>query len=415
MKLNTRDLLRKWQFPLLVLSAIGPIGPSLFCYLIPDAWALSWVFPGICLALACFGMLLEKKLRKLWGYAGFAVLLVTGWILLAHRTSISYGYTLFLVPVLCGFALLVILPMADLPRHKEPHAAVFVTGIFLYLFWQVFYRIRITSGDPAMEPASASIIAGFFLFLMLTLLSRNRSSLSFASMGRFSLPPVMQRVNRLLIIVFLGGVLLLGAVPFIGSVLAAPIVWAFRGLTGLLGAFLTFKPTEQAPLATKFPEVRPPQSDFAENVYKGEGVRLPETATQILVVLFILALGYFVIRALVILVRFLFRLLRSMTRSTEAGEYEDEVSDVRDTVTQLAAQPKGKKLSLGQRKQLSPSQQIRYRYRVLKKRHPKWKSSQTVRSQLPEEAARLYERTRYGGKEADAGDARAFETKTRGL
>ena len=51
----------------------------------------------------------------------------------------------------------------------------------------------------------------------------------------------------------------------------------------------------------------------------------------------------------------------------------------------------------------------------MKKRHPKWLSSDTVREQLPEEAAQIYERTRYGGKEASAADAKAFEKNTRGL
>lgn len=417
MKLNTTDLWRKWQYALLVLTAIGPIGPSLYCYLIPQAWAMSWVFPALCLILGCFGMLLEKKLRKLYGYIGF-VLLAAGALLLLPLTDRHFGYTLFAVPVIYGFALLVILPMADLDRNKEPHAAVFAVGVGLYLFWQVFYRIRITSNDPTMAPAEPGILICFLIFLVLTLFSRNRSALAFASMGRFSTPPVMQRVNTLLTLVFLIAALLLGAVPFIGRILAAPIVWAFQGLGTLLGLFLMLKPSGQAPAATEFPEESPSQGSFTENVYPNEGTALPETVMHIFAVLFILVFAYFLVRILVMLFKFLIRTLSAMIRGSEASgteAYHDEVSDVRDVITALTPEKKARRLTPAQKKQLSPSQQIRHRYRLLKRRHPRWQASDTVRSQLPEEAAILYERTRYGQKNATTQEAAAFESKTKGL
>lgn len=417
MKLNTTDLWRRWQFPLLVLTAIGPIAPSLYCYLIPEAWALSWVFPALCLVLGCFGMLLEKKLRKIYGYIGFGVLLAAGALLLLPMTDRYFGYTLFAVPVMYGFALLVILPMADLDRSKEPHAAVFAVGVGLYLFWQLFYRIRITSNDPTMAPAEPGILICFLIFLVLTLLSRNRSALVFASMGRFAVPQVMRRVNGLLILVFLIAALLLGTVPFIGSVLAAPIVWAFQGLGTLLGLFLTLKPSGQAPAATEFPEESPSQGNFTENVYGSEGVELPEVVMHIFAVVFILVFACFLVRILVMLVRFLIRTLSAMVRSSDAEEtgYCDQVSDVRDTITSLTPDKKERRLSMAERRHLSPSQQIRHRYRLLKKRHPKWLSSDTVRSQLPQDAAVLYERARYGQKDASEQDASVFEAKTKGL
>lgn len=418
MKLNTHDLWRRWQFPLLVLTAIAPIMPSLYCYLLPQAWALSWAFAGVCLALGCFGMLLEKKARKIYGYVGFALLLGLGALLLPSYAGNAYGYVLFAAPILYGFALLVILPMADFGQRKEPHAAVFFVGVGVYLFWQIFYRVRITSGDPTMEPAEPGILICFLLFLALTLLSRNRSALSAAAQGRFSVPPVMIRVNKLLILVFLVGVLLLGTVPFIGQVLAAPIVWVFQGITSLLGLFLTKKPSTQAPPSVQQPQAGADWSEVPENISPVESTKLPEVATQILFVLFLLVVTYFVVRVLVMLVKFLFRLLRGMIRSADGadgGDYRDEVSDVRDTVSSLTPQKKERKPSAAEKRQMSPTEKIRYRYRVLKKRHPKWQPSDTVRAQLSEEAASLYERTRYGGKDASPEDAKTFESKTRGL
>ena len=419
MKLNTHDLWRRWQFPLLVLTAIAPILPSLYCYLLPQAWALSWFFAGVCLVLGCFGMLLEKKVRKIFGYAGFALLLGLGALLLLPHTEKAYGYLLFAAPILYGLALQVILPMADLGQRKEPHAAVFFVGVGVYLFWQIFYRVRITSGDPAMEPAEPGILACFLIFLSLMLLSRNRSALSTAAQGRFSVPPVMQRVNKLLILVFLVGVLLLGTVPFIGRVLAAPIVWGFQGIAALLGLFLNKKPAKpQISSSTNLTQETADWSEVTDATVGTESIRLSEVVTQILFVLFLLVVTYFVVRVLVMLVKFLFRLLRGMVRGadgSDGGDYRDEISDVRDTVSALTPRSKERKPSAAKKRQMSPNQQIRHRYRVLKQRHPKWQASDTVRAQLSEEAAALYERTRYGGKDASPEDAKVFAEKTRGL
>lgn len=421
MKLNARKLGRKWQFPLLAISAAAPVGPSIFCYLLPKNWALSWLFPAVCLLLACFGMLLKPKYRKPYGWAGFALQLLLGLLLLPAIHGIN-GIFLFCIPLLHGILLILILPMADLPRIKEPHGGFFILGLLLYPFWQIFYRVRITSGDSAMEPAYDGILACFLLFLALCLLSRNRNALTFASSGRFSLPGVMVGVNRVLILVFLGGVLLLGAVPSIGRVLAAPIVWAFQGVGALLALFLTKKASTSPPgLATEAEEIIEEtlgKQEFEANTNLPVPVKLSETVMQILFLVFALILAYFVGRVLVMLVKFLLRMLSKLVQSSghssEEG-YTDEISDVRDSVTSLRKEPKSKSSPALRRQTLSNGEQIRYRYRILKKRHPKWQSSETVRQQLPNRAAQVYERTRYGGKEASAADAQAFEQDTRRL
>lgn len=421
MKLNTKDLWRKWQFPLLALSAVAPIGPSLFCYLMPEKWALSWVFPAVFLLLACFGMLLEARYRKPYGWAGFALELILG-LLVFPKIEGAREVFLLCVPLLHGILLLIILPMTELPATKEPHGGFFVLGLLLYPFWQIFYRVRITGGDPAMEPAYGGILVCFLLFLALLLLSRNRGALTFASSGRFHLPGAMVGVNRVLILVLVVGMLILGAVPSIGKVLAAPIVWVFQGIGALLALFLTKKPSG-------IPSVTPTEMEeiIEETLEKPEfetntnlivPVKLPEIVTQILLVIFLVIIAYFVGKVLVMLVKFLLRMLAKLVASSEISAeegYTDEVSDVRDIVTTLSPQKKVRSAGASRQQAMSGGEQIRHRYRMLKKRHPKWLSSDTVRKQLPEEAAQLYERTRYGGKEASAADAKAFEKNTRGL
>ena len=419
MKLNTQDLKRKWQFPLLAISAAAPVGPSVFCYLLPDRWALSWLFPAVCLLLACFGMLLEPKYRKPYGRAGFALQMLLGFILLP-RIQGSREVCLLFVPLIHSILLLIILPMADLPRTKEPHGGILILGLLLYPFWQIFYRVRLTSGDPAMEPAYGGILVCFLLFLVLLLLSRNRSALAFASSGRFFLPKVMYGVNGILILVFLGGVLLLGTVPSIGRILATPIVWVFQGLGALLSVFLTKKPNARpaAPTEGEIIEETLDKGVFEPNTNLVEATKLPDVVMQILLIVFVLVITYFVGRVAVMLVRFLLRTLSALVRNSESGAeegYQDEVSDVRDTVTTLSKEPSRKLPHSVRRQAMSNAEQIRHRYRVLKKRHPKWLSSETVRQQLPVEAAQVYERTRYGGKEASGADAKAFEKNTRGL
>ena len=424
MKLNTGDLWRKWQFPLLAISAVAPVGPSLFCYLLPEKWALSWVFPAIFLLLACFGMLLETKYRKPYGWAGFALVLILG-LLVLPKIEGAREVFLLCVPLLYGILLPVVLPMAALPKTKEPPGGFFVLGFLLYPLWQIFFRVRITGNDPAMEPAYGGILACFLLFLALLLLSRNRSALNSAASGRFHLPGAMVGVNRVLILVFLGGVLLLSAVPSIGKVLAAPIIWAFQGIGALLSLFLAKKPSGPPPGLSTMPtepeeiiEETLDKPEFETNTNLIVPVKLPEIVMQILLLVFALVILYFVGRVLVMLVKFLLRMLARLVANNEFTDtegYTDEVSDVRDVVTALSPKEKVRPAVAGRSQRLSGSEQIRHHYRVLKKRHPKWLSSDTVREQLPEEAAQIYERTRYGGKEASAADAKAFEKNTRGL
>jgi hypothetical protein len=272
-----------------------------------------------------------------------------------------------------------------------------------------------------MEPAYGGILVCFLLFLVLSLLSRNRGALTFASSGRFFLPGAMVGVNRVLILVFLGSVLLLGAIPSIGKILAAPIVWAFRGLGALLSLFLTKKPVGLPAVPTERDEIIEETLDgieFETNTNLIVPVKLPEPVMQILFLVFALVIAYFVGRVVVMLVKFILRTLSKLVQNSESGAeegYTDEISDVRDTVTALSPQRKTRSAGSVRQQTMSGAEQIRHRYRVLKKRHPKWLSSETVRQQLPDEAAQIYERTRYGGKEASAAEANAFEKNTRGL
>ena len=121
MKLNTQSLWRKWQFPLLVLSAIGPVFPSLFCYILPQKWAMSWVFAAIFLVLACFGMVLERKYRKAYGWIGAALTLLLGFLLLPKPQS-GVDAVAYLAPLTYGLLLPAVLPLAELPQTKEPHS-----------------------------------------------------------------------------------------------------------------------------------------------------------------------------------------------------------------------------------------------------------------------------------------------------
>jgi len=62
-------------------------------------------------------------------------------------------------------------------------------------------------------------------------------------------------------------------------------------------------------------------------------------------------------------------------------------------------------------KELSPREQIRTRYGLLRGKHPEWASSDTARETLSEASAKIYEKARYSSHEITSEDSEAFASQ----
>ena len=62
---------------------------------------------------------------------------------------------------------------------------------------------------------------------------------------------------------------------------------------------------------------------------------------------------------------------------------------------------------------MEPGERIRYRYRLLSKKHPEWREHNTARENLPDSPAQLYERARYSDHPITPEEAEQFKNETK--
>jgi len=418
MKRNIYEPLRKVQLAFLTLTAFFPVAPWIFCNVLLDGWALHWVFTGLAFLFAGCSMLVDKKLRSLVCVAGIVVQVVLGILLLPGKAAGFDMITLLAVPALYSVALLIVRPMAEYPAGKEPHGLIYLVGILLYFVWYMTMASLEVKENYTLSPANTEMLILFLLFLALVMFSRNRGTLDSASQGRFYIPPSIHRVNWLLISVMMGAIIIVGALPFVGKILATPITTLVALFSGMLNWFWDNRIKDytgggQVPSASTI--LNSPLQTLMP--FSGDAVGMPDIIMTIFLVAFLGIFLFIVIMVIIRLSKILIKVVEKVLSSSGStdNDYLEELSDVRDTATSL--KPKRRSLAeiLQDRKPDEPGAQIRYHYKVLKRRHPKWRASETVRQQLSLDAAGLYERIRYGGKDATEEDAQAFETQTKGL
>ena len=103
-----------------------------------------------------------------------------------------------------------------------------------------------------------------------------------------------------------------------------------------------------------------------------------------------------------------------MKRSRKARtvtHYEDEITSTRKESRQRKQNETQKEEPIPG--WLSPTKRIRRRYKRLMEQHPDWLKSSTARENLVEEAAKIYEKTRYSSHTVTKQDADEFKNKTK--
>lgn len=413
MKLNTTDFLRKCQHPLLL--ALGSIPVALLFVmnnapaLLPCMWGLIAAF--VLLAWGC--LLLPGKKRLLGGIAGAAVLIAAGVVLLDVRSHI---FLLFL-PLMYAALLFVTLPMGGWPRGRELNISWYVVGVLLYVLMQLLVNGSRMAETYIYEPVTGPMTLGFLGYAVLLLMALNRASLDSAAMSRRTVPLLMRRQNVVLTLALMALALLIAAIPAISSLLGDLWDWLMKGVALLAGLLAALMPQKQAGGGSAAPGDSD-QLSLGEVQEPSALAVIMEKVIGIIALIAIIVLAFFAGRALI---KHLVRLMKYLwTRlnhysALASEDYEDEITDTRDEpdVERQSLFGRLRRMAPADEKGLSPTERVRYRYKRLKQRHSDWSSANTARETLPEQAASLYERARYGGETLTEEDAAKFREDTK--
>ena len=399
---NKKEFLRKGQFLLLMACAVNPIPLLLYAFFAVDLLPLAWVTPVAFLLLALLAFKIPGKFRLLYGIGGCIALMGLGYLLLltgVHWISL-------LAPALYAGVLMVSLPVATWTTNKEISPFWYYTGAFFHAAVFVFKFIYKAYNQTSIDFIDPGLLVSFFIMVILVMLSLTRINLSASANGRQKPSAFMWQKNITLTVIFFILATLIAMVPALYKGLEAFFNWFGNLIKSLIDSI----------------EIQEVINDMGPGEASGSqvtGTQEPNPLAGILNTLFLIC-GYALLAALVLpclpkiykaIVRLLKKFLTGASTyiNDSSGDYEDEITDLRDSVIKA----KGPRFSSAEERSLPPQERIRYRYRRLKARHPDWERGSTARENLPEMAASLYEKARYSSHPITEEDADNFKSNTR--
>ncbi len=411
MRLNTSDFLRKAQHPLLLGLGSLPLSMLLTLSFAPETFRFAWCFPAAYVLLSWACLVIPGRKRVAAGVIS-AILLVALCVVLLPLTK-SFG--LILMPLMYVVLMFLTLPIGGWPYNQELQMGWHVGGAVTHVLLQMLVNGSQLMQNGIYTPAQTPLLCSFLAYAALVLLALNRASLDSASQSRRKVPLLMKRQNILFTMVLLVVGVLLAAIPAIGA--ALDTVWDFilRGIALVVEFLAMFMPTSSGGGGGAgggmedmgFGEAAPP-SDLALLLEK------------ILTVLTVLI----VVIALALLLRILWKKLKAGLKllwarmmqygSVASEDYEDEITSTRDEegTEREGLLSRLRRMNVGDEKGGTPTERVRMRYKKLKRRN-EWSAASTARETLPDEAAALYERARYGGETLTEEEAGRFREGTR--
>ena len=423
MKLNTAGFLRKSQFPLMIALGLLPAAVLIVQHNAPEALgALSILVPGYVLA-AWLCMLLPGKIRLPAGLAGCALLMATGFKTLpitqsvsgVDGSTVSVGQGVFTaaVPLLLCFLLLYSLRFAAWPHDREIAFNWYAAGVIAHLFILIVIRAARMDGSPAWEPIEPLLTAAFAAFLLLALLSMNRVTIVSASLGRQQAPPSMRRRNAVLTVAILLLTLFIAAFPAIARLLERTWSSVLHAVGSVIAWIARLLEPDALPSGGGAPGsgMLPLAAEAAQPGLLAKILELLATLISIAAVILFAA---FAVRFLIRKAAALYRALRAhLARymASASQDYIDEITDTREEGGETSGtllERIRRNFAFVSERRLSPEARIRYRYRLLLRRHPDWHSSRTARENLAHSAAHLYEQARYSGQAMSGEQADQF-------
>lgn len=403
-------LWRSVRFPLLVACATVPVPLLVSAYLMPEMLQLMWLWPAGYVIMDAIGTVIRKKWRILYGAISL-MLIAAGTVPMVILTE---NVRIFFVPVLYSALLLIGLTRSAMQRNERVQPIWYALGVAVHLVAQLLLYTATNTGNLYLLSLKPWILACFFCFVLLALVTLNQGNLQTASAIRQAAPRSIRRKNLLLTLAFFGITVAIALIPAVVSAISSFFSWLFfaiRWLYGLLigedqGAGGAGGPGTQP----GFPDAGPAREgmpQWLQMIFAVAGLLLAVAVTLWLV--------YFLIKKLIAGIKLLGRLLGQYLQAV-SEDYVDEITDTREELNQAVGRtaPDNRQKSRPNRAQ-TPEQRIRYRYRQLMHRHPEWESGSTARENLNEEAASIYEYTRYSGRPVDEDKARTFAAETRKL
>ena len=361
MKMNTGELLRKAQAPILVATTLMPLTLFLFGIFAPEHVAMAW---------------------------------------------------LLLLLVLYGPALLAMMPVAAWSWHMELPPIVCYVSIGLFLMVQTLSYLMVDRFPMLSAVISIHMTVSFLLFALLTLLGMNRNTLNSAAVQRHKASLNVRRKNRMLVLGFFLLVTFLVATPAIMDAVWSAFLWILAKIRELRELLRGNEDPTLSTVPTGTPEI-------GEMGDLGGGdtlfARIMRAVFYVLSMIapaaLILFIAFFLFKKAPVLMRKLRKMMVSLHRFADASsdDYIDEITDVRDIDSVKRLRPRTERwLRPAEERRMEPGQRVRYRYRRLLKKHPEWTQDKTARENLPEDPAGIYERARYSREAVTEEEAKQF-------
>lgn len=411
MRLNTSDFLRKAQHPLLLGLGSLPLSMLLTLSFAPETFRFAWCFPAAYVLLSWACLVIPGKKRVAAGVIS-AILLVA---LCGLLLPLTQNFGLILMPFMYVVLMFLTLPIGGWPYNQELQMGWHVGGAVTHVLLQMLVNGSQLMQNGVYTPAETPVLCSFLAYAVLVLLALNRASLDSASQSRRKVPLLMKRQNILFTMVLLVIGVLLAAIPAIGA--ALDTVWDFilRGIALVMEFLALFMPASSGGGGGAgggmgdmgFGEAAPP-SDLA--------LLLEKILTVVTVLIVVIALA--------LLLRVLWKKLKAGLKllwarmmqygSAASEDYEDEITSTRDEegTEREGLLSRLRRMNVGDEKGGTPTERVRMRYKKLKRRN-EWSAASTARETLPDEAAALYERARYGGETLTEEEAGRFREGTR--
>jgi len=400
------ELFRKFQMMSTLALGSVPLVVLLFAYSGHSHLSYAWIYPIVYLVFSMIGLLVNKKIRLLYG-------------ILFSTLTLAFCFLFFsgseLLPVLAAVLLYVLLflwsiSMASWPSGFELPVLVRFVLFGVHIVTQYAVLADRIETKPLLTAQAAGLHLAFIGFLFLILLSMNRDSMNKASTEFRRVPQSMRRKNVIMTLVLFALACAASFIPYIYDWIKEFVVW----LIGIIILLMSRQQSDPPSTAT----TAAPTETVAESLPVAE--YQPKELSPIFEFI-ILAFGGLVFACVVVfLVYWLIkrvislagRLWGALERYAAAAseDYEDEITDTRkDAERERIAKKRRRDIIKEElQKPENPGQRIRSRYRRLLRKHPEWTADTTARENIPVDLAVLYEHARYSDNTVSEEEAERF-------
>ena len=404
--MSKKEQFRKFQLILVMAFSMYPLAMIVLKTFAPGLLGLGWLFPAVYVMLAMAAINLKGSIRLGAGIAMCAAFVAAAFFLCPGHCRMG-GVAAALVG--CA-SLLLSLKMGGWSVKQEIPVMWIALCMVSHLAGQAVIRTDSVSGELLLKPYQGSMMFALLAFALLTLLSMNRGGLMAASGKRQNVPGMMYRKNIALILGMFALAVLASLLPSVLSsvmdVIEQGIVWVVEFISRLI---------PDAPL-NEVEDITSAVETMPQGHGGGQELRLDPRVEK-----FMAACGAVISVIMVVMLFYrIFQILRGKILELMASlgkfvasaseDYIDEVTDTREDVSaeQLEKKRRPPRMPLREPKNLEPVERIRFRYRKLLLKHPEWDMGATARETLPENAAAVYERARYGGYPVTEAEAEGF-------